>query len=114
MQIGSTLQYVNDWQKLLSMLVTSYKPAYFVFCDLLAGDIPTFVSHPIFCDKKIPHRFFNWNIFKQYMEDNCGFKVIFESKFIHKILVQEEVFPNFVLPELNQIVCALNAVFYIK
>jgi len=112
--IGSTLQYIENWQDLLSTLVSDYQPNYFVFSDLLAGDIPTFVTHQIFYEKRIPHQFLNWHEFKGFMEGKLNFSLQFKSKFIHNILDQEKVFPNFGMPKTHQIDRGINAVFYQK
>jgi len=109
--IGSTLQYIENWRELLHNLNHRYQPKYFVFSDLLAGDIPTFTSHQLFYGKKIPHLFLNWNEFANYMSSDLGFLVHFKSKFIHNILNQEDIFPNFGIPPTHQIDRGLNVIF---
>jgi len=108
--IGSTLQYIETWQDFLTGLNDKFKPQYLVFSDLLAGDIPTFVSHQLFYEKRIPHLFLNWPFFKKFVDD-MGFSLIFSSQFIHKILNQEDVMPNFSLPEAYRIDRGRHAVF---
>ncbi|MGV8948014.1 MAG: methyltransferase, TIGR04325 family [Candidatus Paracaedibacter sp.] len=110
--IGSALQYIEKWEGLLSNLIQKYQPKYLVFSDLLAGDVPTFVSHQIFYGKKIPHKILSWVDFESYLTDTLGFCLKFKSKFIRSILNQEEVFPNFGLPPTHRIERALNAIFY--
>lgn len=109
--IGSTLQYIEDWQNLLITLNQKYKPKYFVLSDLLAGTIPTFVSHQIFYDKKIPHIFFNIKEFENFMLYELKFNMLFKAKLIRNILGQEEILPNFALPSTHRIDRSLNLVF---
>ena len=108
--IGSTLQYIEDWKTLLEHFKNKYNPTYFVFSDLMAGDIPSFVSHQIFYDKRIPHHFLNKDGFQTTLE-SMSFKKIYESKFRHDILDQEEVFPNSALPESHKISRSIHMVF---
>lgn len=110
--IGSVLPYIKNWQKLLNGLVERFKSKYLVFSDLLAGEVPTFVTHQIFYEKKIPHWFINFKELTKVIEKD--YRQIYCSKFVHKILEQEEVFPNFALPEKYRIDRAMNVVFYRK
>jgi len=41
--VASSLHYVKHWQDVLESLAV-YRPRHFLFSDLLAGEIPTFVS----------------------------------------------------------------------
>jgi len=109
--IGSTLQYIEGWQELLQSLVDKFRPKYFVFSDLLAGDVPTFVSHQIFYEKRIPHMFLNLSDFCDFMTKKFNMNLLFKTKFIRLILNQEEIFPNFALPEKYQIDRSCNLVF---
>lgn len=108
--IGSTLQYIENWKELLQEFIEKFNPQYFVFSDLLAGDIPTFVSHQIFYEKKIPHLFVNIDEFCQFL-NTLRFTLLFKTKFVHPILCQEEVFPNFNLPKTHQMDRSVNVVF---
>lgn len=58
--IGSALQYIKDWKELLRDL-SAYKPRYFLFDDLHAGDITTFATLQNYYESKIPCWFFNLN-----------------------------------------------------
>jgi putative methyltransferase (TIGR04325 family) len=111
--IGSTLQYIENWKSLLERLIQNYTPIYLVFSDLMAGNIPTFVSHQIFYDKNVPHLFLNFEDFKRFLEE-LGFNIIFKAKFVHKILDQEEIFPNLDLPLRYRLDRSLNVVFQLK
>ena len=112
--IGSTLQYIENWKNLLTTLNERYRPKYFVFSDLLAGDIPTFVSHQIFYEKKIPHLFINFSEFLRVLEDNLHLDLIFKTKFVRPILNQEDIFPNSDLPQKYRIDRPCNLVFLRK
>ncbi len=110
--IGSTLQYIEDWKEILRQLNNKFNPSHFVFSDLLVGNIPTFVSHQIYYDKKIPHLFVNLTQFLYFMENVLGLRVLFKTKFIREILGQEKVFPNHALPKEYRIDRSYNFVFY--
>ncbi len=108
--IGSTLQYIDNWEGLLSNINEKFKPKYFVFSDLLTGDVPTFVSHQKFYGKRVPCRFFNLKEVIDYCH-NLGFEMLYKSKFISKILNQTDVFPNNGLPKEYRIDRASNLIF---
>jgi putative methyltransferase (TIGR04325 family) len=109
--IGSTLQYIENWQGLLADINTRYQPQYFVFSDLLAGDVPTFVSHQIFYDKRIPHLFINLSEFISFIREKVGMSMLFQTKFIRAILNQEDIFPNQSLPKSHRIDRPYNLIF---
>jgi len=110
LHIGSSLQYIDDWKGLLLKVKENFNPKYFVFSDLLSGDIPTFVSHQNFYGKKIPCRFVNWNEFDCYL-NSLDFNMLFKSKFIAKILNQDIIFPNENFPSSHQIDRTLNVIY---
>ncbi|MDP2364242.1 MAG: methyltransferase, TIGR04325 family, partial [Ignavibacteria bacterium] len=107
--IGSTLQYVNDWKFLIFDLKTKYQPMYFVFSDLLAGDVPTFVSHQIFYEKRIPVHMLNIDEFISFMK-SLGFDNSYQSLFQSNILGRETL-SNFELPENKRIRKTINIIF---
>jgi len=107
--IGSTLQYIEDWKRLLQSLVDQFTPKYFVFSDLLAGDIPTFVSHQIFYNKKIPMMMFSLNEFMEVL-GKLFFKPIYKTNFQASILGRNEL-PNHSLPEKYRIKYTFNCIF---
>ncbi len=108
--IGSCLQYIKDWKGILNTLGITFSPKYILLSDLLAGNIKSFVSHQIYYNKKIPHWFLNYNEVLLQLKD-LGYKKIYHSYFLSKILNQEQIFPNFNLPKDMQISRALNVVF---
>ena len=108
--IGSTLQYIDDWQGLLSLLIETYNPKHFVFSDLLAGDIPSFVTTQIFYEQRIPMWFFSATEVLGFLKSK-GYSCLYREKYVHKILDQDEIFPNFDLPLKYQIDRSMNLVF---
>jgi putative methyltransferase (TIGR04325 family) len=107
--IGSTLQYIEDWEELLQSLVNKFAPKYFVFSDLMAGDIPMFVSHQIFYDKRIPVVMFSLNDIKNLFKE-MFFKNIYQSSFDASILGSAEL-PNYALPEELRLKYSRNIIF---
>ena len=76
--INSVLQYIEDYPSLLKKLC-SFKPEYFLFVRLSAGDIPTFVTKqvnlPGFCT---PYKFLNIDDFIAAM-NQLGYTLGFKS-----------------------------------
>lgn len=107
--IGSTLQYIEDWQGLLTELQEKYSPRLFVFSDLMAGDIPTFVSHQIFYEKRMPIIMFNLSNFIDTLV-KIQYKLLYQTLFQVKILESNEL-PNRQLPEKYRIKHTVNLVF---
>ncbi len=107
--IGSTLQYIEDWKGLLTSLNEKYNPKYFVFSDLLAGDVPTFVSHQIFYDKKIAINIYDLKDFKGVI-NYLSFILIYDSYFQTRILEQDNL-PNSALPDGYRLKHSRNMIF---
>lgn len=76
--IGSSLQYIGDWKKKLAQLA-SYKAQFFLFDDLHAGNIPTFVTLQNYYGSKIPCWFFNVGEVVSIMK-KFNFDLIFKAK----------------------------------
>lgn len=76
--IGSSIQYIDDWKAMLGDLC-AYKPTYFLFDDLHAGNIPTYATLQNYYESKIPCWFFNLNEVVDTMK-KLKYKLIFESK----------------------------------
>lgn len=107
--IGSTLQYIENWQTLLETLNEKFNPQYFVLSDLMAGDISNFVSHQIFYDKKIPVWMFNKkDIITLFSQHN--FEITYHSYFLPNILGSNEL-PNYNLPSEQHLKHTLNLIF---
>jgi len=108
LHIGSALQYIEDWKGLLFYLIEKFDPKYFVFSDLLVGDIPTFVSSQIFYDKKIPVKHYNTEDFRQHLE--AKFHLLYKTFFSTEILGKNEL-PNYSLPEKFRLKHSMNMIF---
>ena len=90
--IESALQYVEDWATVLNKLA-SLSAKFFLFTNLAAGDIPTFVTTQRYYESKIPCWFFNLNEVVDEMS-KLGYGLEFKSTFIHRILGEEQKFPQ--------------------
>lgn len=101
--LGSSLQYIDRPFDFLTYLIDTYDPKFLVLSDIPASNIPSFVSHQIFYEKKIPYNFFNLEEFKDFFKNK--FDLLYESKFIRDILNQEEIVPCSDLPKDHQIDC---------
>ena len=95
---GSSLQYIEDYKQCIKDVKSSFGGKYFVFSDLMVGDVPEFVTHQISYDKRMPVKILNIDKFKVFMYE-LGYKLLFQSKFITPILGKEDVYPNEGLPE---------------
>lgn len=90
--LGSSLQYVKEWRALLGKLA-SYGADYFLFTDLLAGDIPTYASTQNYYGSKIPCWFFNVDEVIATMAA-VGFKLLFKSVYSTNYLGKSQECPQ--------------------
>jgi putative methyltransferase (TIGR04325 family) len=86
--IGSSIQYIEDWRTLISELA-GYNPQFFLFTDLTAGDIPTYVSVQNYYESKIPCWFFNIHGIIDKML-SVKFRLLFKSSFTGIYLGKEQ------------------------
>jgi len=107
--IGSTLQYIEKWQDLLTRLIQTHHPRYCVLSDLLAGDIPTFVTHQLYYGKRIPVNFISFKECLKILEE-LSYKLFFKSFFQSDILGSQDL-PTTSLPKENRLQKSLNCVF---
>jgi putative methyltransferase (TIGR04325 family) len=107
--IGSTLQYTENWQSILQILKNKFEPEYFVFSDLFVGEIPSFVSHQVYYDKKIPVKFINLTEFIETME-LLGYRFIYKTLYQVPIL-GHDVLPNAALPQEYRLKHSMNMIF---
>ncbi|MCP4397509.1 MAG: methyltransferase, TIGR04325 family [bacterium] len=84
---GSSLQYVKDWKGLIRTLA-EYRPRFFLFEDLSAGNIPTYVTVQNYYESKIPSRFYNIKEIVEQM-NLVHFSLVFKSAFIDPSLKKE-------------------------
>ena len=75
---GSSIQYVSDWKGLLASFI-DYQPEILVLEDIMAGDIPSFITTQNFYGKKIRSRFLNINELIQEVQ-LLDYKLIYKSK----------------------------------
>lgn len=80
--LGSSLQYVKDWQQLIEQL-SRYNPRFFMFTDLPAGKFPTYASVQNYYDSRIPCWFFNFREFVEQMR-SVGFHLTFKSSYVYR------------------------------
>jgi len=78
--LGSSLQYIREWQKLLKQLA-SYQPKYILLTDLMAGDIPTYATAQNYYGSKIASWFFNIDEVLTEMSSG-GFDLSFKSTYL--------------------------------
>lgn len=90
--LGSSLQYIDDWKALIKNLA-GYNPQYFLFTDLIAGNIPTYVTIQNYYDSKIPSRFFNVKEVVNQMS-SVGFWLLFNSIYRTTFLGKEQELPQ--------------------
>lgn len=88
---GSSMQYVRDWNGTLAYLA-HYEPAYMLFSDLMAGDVPTFVTLQNYYGSAIPCWFINANEFIGTMK-GLGFELLFRAPYLTKYLGIEGPLP---------------------
>lgn len=108
--IGSSLQYIRDWQRVLLDLVRVARPRYFLFTDLPAGDIPTFASAQIYYGSTIPYWFFNVSDILAVMR-SLGFVLCSQSAYEYKHLGRYRNFPVSNLPPRYRLPYACNLLF---
>lgn len=108
LNLNSVIQYIDDWQGLLSSIVHQ-DLEYAVFSDILAGEVPGFVTLQQHYEKKIPVRMLNVHELISLM-DKLGQKLIYKSFYNGNILNQDNL-PNSALPPEYQLKKSLNLVF---
>lgn len=110
--IGSSMQYVENWKNLLKKL-SQYKAKFFLFSDLYAGDIPTYVTAQNYYGSKMPCWFFNFNDVVNQMK-KLGYHLQFRSTYIAKILGAEQESPQQNFPKKYRLGHACNLLFVKK
>ncbi len=107
--LSSSLHYIENWKELIIKLA-DYQPEYFVFVDLPAGDIPTYVTAQNYYESKIPVWFFNVNEVINVMS-SVDFKLLFKSLFIATILGKEQEIPQDNFPKEYRLRNSCNLLF---
>jgi len=75
---GSSIQYVSDWKGLLTKFI-NYRPHIFILEDILAGDIPSFITTQNFYGKRVRSRFLNINELVEEIQ-SLDYQLIYKSK----------------------------------
>lgn len=107
--IGSTLQYIEDWKSFLSML-SEFKANDFILSDLMAGDIPTFVSKQFYYGKYIPTWFWNVDEVIEHLSTN-NYELMFKSNYLGQFLGEKQDLPMENLPKENRLKNACHLAF---
>lgn len=86
--LGSSLQYIEDWQRRLKQL-SDFKPEYILFTDFYAGNVPTFATLQTYYDSKIPFWFFNLSAVLKVLS-RLGYELAFKGTHRGTILGTEQ------------------------
>lgn len=89
--IGSSLQYVENWQQQLSALC-SLNPRYLLMANIPAGDIDTFATAQNYYGSRIACWFFNVRDLIDSMQAQ-EFQLIFKSSYSTKVYGIEQPYP---------------------
>jgi putative methyltransferase (TIGR04325 family) len=108
LHLGSTLQYIDDWQGLLKNMEKQFQPELFVLSDLLVGEIPTFVTAQSFHGQTIRARFTNIEEFIKFWAE-MPYELIYRA-YYHPVS-EDEYFPNHALPETHRLKQPCHMVF---
>ncbi len=76
---GSSIEYVDDWQGMLSRL-SDYEANFLLFVNLPAADNKSFVTAQNYYGKRIPVHFWNHHEFVSQVGD-CGYELVLKSQF---------------------------------
>jgi len=95
--LGSSLQYIEGWRALLERLAR-YRPDYFLFTDLIAGDIPTYITAQNYYSSKIPYWFFNIHEVIEALA-SIHYRLLFKSTYVNTYLGVEQKCPQENFPE---------------
>jgi len=107
--LGSAIQYVENWEQLLSRLcVLSRK--YLLLVDALAGNIPTFATAQHYYGSKIPVWFLNVQKLLSVVS-SFGYELIFKSVYEPVILGMEQSLPMQNFEEKYRLKRACNLLF---
>ena len=88
---GSSIQYVSDWKELLAEFA-KYQPRLLVLEDLMAGDIPSFITTQAYYGKKIRSQFLNINELIEAVRA-LNYRLIYKSRYTGEILGEVGTLP---------------------
>ncbi|EMJ92098.1 methyltransferase, TIGR04325 family [Leptospira alstonii] len=106
---NSVIQYFPTNEHLLE-IIGQVKPKFILVDDLYAGDNEEFFSNQISYEKKIPHRFLN---FEKFKKEVCkeGYRLILKQPFHTPILGQYQPKPMDHFPKEYRLRYSLSVVF---
>jgi putative methyltransferase (TIGR04325 family) len=107
---GSSMQYIDQWQELLTSMVKLYQPKFLIFSDLLAGDIPDFVTAQHYYGEQLAIRMYNLPKFIEFL-DCLNYDLNYQALYHNKIL-DSDTLPNSELPTEYQLKHTCNLIFY--
>lgn len=107
--INSSLQYIENWKEHLCKMA-DYKPGYFLFTNLGAGNIPTYATVQNYYGSRIPCWFFNINDIKCVMAKK-GFELLFMSAYIGTFFGRPQQVPQLNFPLKYRLGHACNLLF---
>ena len=108
----SSIRYVDKWKKTLKQL-SSYNPKFFLIVDLLAGDVPPYVTIQNYYGGKIPCHVFNEKDFLNTMKKLC-FEPVFWSNYAGTFFNEASDFPQDHFPKKYRVKKSKNILFYNK
>lgn len=107
---SSALQYIEDWKSLVRKW-SSYKSEYILLSDVLAGDIPTFVTLQNYYGSKIKSWFFNLDSLVSVFNE-MGYYLQMKTQVNGKRLDFEDTLPMKNFPETHRIEFTLHLLFH--
>ena len=107
--VGSSLQYVEDWREFISRLV-SLGPEYLLLSDVLAGDIPSFVTVQLYYGENIRVQFLNKKELFSFLRE-FEYELILEELYDGDIFSNNEPLPMNNFPPEYQLKYSQNYIF---
>lgn len=89
--IGSSLQYIEDWQSQLGALC-EVAAEYVLMANIPAGDIETFATAQNYYGSRIPCWFFDVRDLISTMEEN-DYRLVFKSSYLTKVYGVDQPYP---------------------
>ncbi len=106
---GSSLHYVDDWQKLLHR-IAELETGLILLSDLPAGENPTYATAQHYYGSSIPVWFFNRAEVESFMHE-AGYRLRFSARHTSRILGREQPLPQDNFPEEYRVGHACDLLF---
>lgn len=107
--LGSTLQYIRNWDEYLRKLCRC-GAKHILFTSFLAGDVETFATAQNYYGSKIACWIFSIDDVIKVLESE-GYELSFKTAFIGRYLGKEQELPQQNLPEKNRLRRSCNLMF---